>query len=291
MEVVYHIGAHCTDDGQLVAALLKNRARLLERGVVVAYPGRYRTALREAIHGLGGAPATPELQQTLLDTIATEDDIGRLVLSNEHFLGTTPRAVGGGRLYPLAEARAAALANLFPEAPCALHLAIRNPAAFLPAVFARLRDVPYAQFMAGTDPLALSWSDVVARLRAGAPEARLVVWCDEDTPLIWPEVLAAVAGVEGGEPLAASDGRLAQVMSADGMARLAGWFATHPPVDARHRRRVTGAFLDKFARDEALEEELDLPGWTHAYVDALSAAYEADTARSAGMEGVTFLEA
>ena len=289
MEVVYHIGAHCTDDGQLIAALLKNRTALLERGVVVGYPGRYRTPLREAIHSLRGAPASPELQQTLLDTIATEDRIDRLVLSNEHFLGTTPRALGGGVLYPLAEARAASLANLFPGAGCELHLAIRNPAAFLPAVVGRVRDMDADTLLAGIDPMALAWSDVVARLRAGAPRAKLVVWCDEDTPLIWPEVLRSVAGAGDDLPLAHGEGRLAEVMSRDGMARMEAWLAAHPPVSITHRRRVAAAFLDKYALDEALEEEMDLPGWTAAHVAALTEAYDADTARIAAMEDVTFL--
>ena len=289
MEVVFHIGAHCTDDGQLVGTLLKNRAALLDAGVVVAYPGRYRAALREAVQALGGSPAPAELQQTLLDTIATEDAIGRLVLSNEHFLGLLPKSVGAGRLYPMAEARAAALANLFPDAACEFHLGIRNPAAFLPAVAGRLREVEFDTLMAGTDPAALRWSDVVARLRAGAPKARISVWCDEDTPLIWPEVLRAVAGVGPEMPLEGAEGRLAEVMSQPGMAKLAAWQAGHPPVSIQHRRRTVAAFLDKFALDEALEEELDLPGWTDALVERLSAGYEADTEALAAMEGVTFI--
>lgn len=289
MEVVYHIGAHCTDDGQLIAALLKNRSALLERGVVVGYPGRYRTPLREAIHSLRGAPASPELQQTLLDTIATEDAIGRLVLSNEHFLGTTPRALGGGRLYPLAEARATALANLFPDAPCELHLAVRNPAAFLPAVVGRLRDSDARAVLEGLDPMALRWSEVVVALRAGAPRARLTVWCDEDTPLIWPEVLRSVSGVPADMALAHSEGRLVEVISRDGMDRMQAWLAAHPPVNVTHRRRVAAAFLDKYAVDDALEDEMDLPGWTADHVAALTEAYDADTARIAAMEGVTFL--
>ena len=291
MEVVYHIGAHCTDEGQLVGTLLKNRAQLLTEGVVVAYPGRYRTPLREAVHALGGAPATPELQQTLLDTIATEDSIGRLVLSNEHFLGMLPRTLGAGRLYPQAGNRAAALAGLFPQAACEFHLAIRNPAAFLPAVFRRMRDADYDAYVAGTDLLALRWSEMVARLRAAVPAAKLTVWCDEDTPLIWPEVLRAVAGVGAGVPLVAEDGRLAGVMSRAGMAQLTAWQAAHPPVSIDHRRRTAAAFLDKFALDEALEEELDLPGWTEDLVAALTEAYDADTETLAAMEGVRFLSA
>lgn len=291
MKVIFHIGAHCTDDGQLVGTLLKNRARLAEAGVVVAYPGRYRTQLREALQALDGAPASAELQQTLLDSIVDEDAIGRLVLSNEHFLGTTGRALGAGQLYPMAEARAAGLRNLFPDADCAFHLALRNPAAFLPAVFARLRDLDYDGFVAGTDPLTLRWSDMVARLRAGAPDVPLTVWCDEDTPLIWPEVLRGVAGVGPEVELVGETGRLAQVMTREGLERLDAYLQARPAANAGVRQRITAAFLDKFARDEALEEELELPGWTHAYVEALTTAHEADLEVIEGMEGVTLLRA
>lgn len=289
MEVVYHLGAHCTDDGLLVGTLLKNRSRLREEGSIVAYPGRYRTALREALQMLDGAAAGPELQETLLDTVTEEDSIGRLVLSNENFLGVAPRAVWAGQLYPMAQARAAGLRRLFPDAGCHFFLAIRNPAAFLPAVFARLRDIEYDRFMEGTDPHALRWSDMVARLRAGAPDAALTVWCDEDTPLIWPEVLAGVAGVGPDLPLVGGDGRLAAVMAPQGLAALQGYLAANPPPTVDLRRRVAAAFLDKFALDEVIEEELDLPQWTAGHVARLSEAYEADTARIAAIEGVHFL--
>jgi hypothetical protein len=289
MDVIYHLGAHCTDDGLLVGTLLKNRSVLAEQEVVVGAPGRYRTALREALQLLDGAPADAALQETLLDTITDEDRIGRLVLSNENFLGVAPRTVGEGRLYPLAEARAAGLRALFPAAGCAFFVAIRNPAAFLPAVLAQLRDTDYERFMEGSDPHGLRWSDMLARLRAGAPDAALTVWCDEDTPLIWPEVLRAVAGVGPGVPLTGEDGRLAEAMTPQGLSSLTGYLAANPAPTVDHRRKVTAVFLEKFAANAALEEEFDLPQWTEGHVERLSAAYEADMAVIAAMEGVRFL--
>ena len=45
------------------------------------------------------------------------------------------------------------------------------------------------------DPLRrLRWSDTVRNIRIHNPGVPLTVWCDEDTPLIWPEVLQAVSG-------------------------------------------------------------------------------------------------
>jgi hypothetical protein len=289
MDVIYHLGAHCTDDGLLVGTLLKNRARLAEEEVVIGSPGRFRTPLREVLQMLDGAEAGPELQETLLDTITDQDRIGRLVLSNENFMGVAPRAVGEGRFYPLAGARAAGLRALFPQAGCEFFLAIRNPAAFLPAVLAQLRDPDYERFMEGTDPHGLRWSDVVAQLRAGAPDAGVTVWCDEDTPLIWPEVLRAVAGVGPGVPLSGEDGRLAEALTPQGLSSLSGYLAANPAPTVTHRRRVTSVFLEKFPADAAVQEEFDLPEWTEGHVERLGAAYEADMAVIGAMEGVRFL--
>ena len=291
MDVVYHIGAHCTDDGELRTALVRNRDRLAAEGIVVPYAARYRTVLRDAINSLQGAPASPEMQETLLDAITEHDRIGRLVLSNENFISGGNRALGAGQFYPVAYEKAQGFRSLFPDAGCEFHVAIRNPAAFLPALYGRLRDVDYDQFIAGTDPLALRWSDFVVRLRDATPDARVVVWCDEDAPLIWPEVLRTVAGVGPEVELAGSTGRLAAMMSAPGLRKLEDYLAANPPETVEQRRRITAAFLDKYALDDALEEELDLPGWTYDYVEAITEAYEEDAAEIAHLDGITFIAA
>jgi hypothetical protein len=52
---------------------------------------------------------------------------------------------------------------------------------------------------------------------------------------------------------------------------------------------VVAAFLDKFADEAAIEEELDVPGWDTPLVDRLSALYDADIETIAAMDGVTFI--
>lgn len=291
MDVALHLGAHCTDDGQLVAALLKNRDALAERGIVVPYPARYRRLLRETIHTLQGAPASAEMQEALLDSITEHDRIDRLVLSSDNLIAAAHRALGAGVFYPMAAEKTRWFRMLFPEARCSFHIALRNPAAFLPALFGRLRDTDYDSFIAGTDPLALRWSECIGRIRAANPDAALVVWCDEDTALIWPEVMRAFAGVPETVPLEGETLRLSGLMNRHGLDRLRDYLVNNPPATIAHRRRIVAAFLDKYALDEALEEDADLPGWTHDYVEALTDAYEDDVAEIAEMEGVTFLSA
>ena len=54
MRIVYHLGAHCTDDERLLRCLLKNRDLLAKQGIVVPGPTRYRTLLRETAVALKG---------------------------------------------------------------------------------------------------------------------------------------------------------------------------------------------------------------------------------------------
>ena len=42
------------------------------------------------------------------------------------------------------------------------------------------------------------------------------------------------------------------------------------------KRRVIAAFLDKFALDEEVVEEVDLPGWTEDLITQMTELYEED---------------
>ena len=55
------------------------------------------------------------------------------------------------------------------------------------------------------------------------------------------------------------------------------------------KRRVIIAFLDKYALEEEIEEELDMPGWTEDVVDEMSKTYDEDVATIAAMPGVRVL--
>ena len=105
MHVVYHLGAPCTDDNLLIKSLLKNRTRLAKDGIVVPPPGRYRTFLRDTAKALEGAPAGPETQVQLLDSIADEEHVERLVLSDARFVCINRLVVQANRIWPMIERR------------------------------------------------------------------------------------------------------------------------------------------------------------------------------------------
>jgi hypothetical protein len=276
MRIVYHLGAHFTDEERLLKCLLKNRDVLAQHNIVVPGPKRYRALLRETAIALKGQAATRDSQALILEQIMEEDQADRLILSWD-------------TLYPAAGERVRAFSQIFPEIEAEFHLAIRNPATFLPALYERQQPKAYPDFLAGSDPYDLRWSDVVERILDSNPDAPLTIWCDEDTPLIWPEVLQAVAGLPDGVRLDGEEDLLISLMSGEGMARLRAYLESHPPASVLQRRKIVSAFLDKFALPERIDMQIEMPGWTEDMVADLTEAYEEDVARIAQMAEVTFL--
>lgn len=289
MQVAYHIGAHCTDDDRLLKCLLKNKGKLSEAGIIVPGPSVYRSLIRQTIEQLRGQPASAATQEALFDAILDVDQADRVVFGNENFICNIPRIFEYKNYYGLAEHKVSGLANVFPSSELELFLAIRNPATHLPALAARADDRSHERLLAGTDPMDLRWSDLVARIRGAAPNAQLTVWANEDTPLIWSELLHEIAGNEPREAMLGEDDLLADIMTLEGIRRFRNYIASHPPQTEMQRRRVIAAFLDKFAVPDAIEEELDLPGWTAAYVDTLTEIYEEDIFAIQRIPGVTFI--
>ncbi len=291
MHVSFHIGAHCTDHDQLIKSLLKNKGVMANHGVIVPGPSRYRGLLAQVINKLNGAPASADTQDMLLESMMDEDSAERLVLSHDNFLGAPKRALEGGQLYPLAERNSQRLRNLFPDNPVEFFLSLRNPASFVPAIRRLQPDISHDAFLTGLDPRALYWSDMVHAIREANPDCPITVWCNEDTPMIWPEVLHELSGLEPHIRLKGGLDIMAQITAKEGMKRLRSYFTTHPPQSEIQRRRVLAAFLDKYALDDEIEEELDLPGWTPELIDELTASYDDDMLEIARIPGVTLLTA
>ena len=295
MQIIYHLGAHCTDDERLLRCLLKNRGALAGEGIVVPGPARYRNLLRDTAIALKGAPATRDTQALVLEQIMEEDTAERLILSWDSFM-SYPAFSLKGMLYPSAAERIHAFTQIFPDIEAQFHLAIRNPATFLPALFERqkadsTRGRPWDGFIEGTDVTTLRWSDTIKSVLAANPGVPLTVWCDEDTPLIWPEVLQAVSGHSPALVLEDTDELLAQIMSAEGLTRMNAYLASHKPASPEMRRKVVSAFLDKFARIEKISLDFALPDWTDDTVATLTENYERDVARIQALPGVRFLTA
>lgn len=287
MRIVYHLGAHCTDDERLLRCLLKNRAVLAAEGIVVPGPTKYRTLLRDTAARLRGKPADRNTQTMLLDQIMDVDEAARLIFSWDSFMGYGQSAVSTS-LYRTAAQRLACFASCFPDAPHEFYLAVRNPATYLPTLKAkfshRAPDVADS-----ADPLSLRWSDLIKSIRAALPQVPITVWCDEDTPLLWPEILRVVSGHGPQTRLVDTTDLLATILRPEGLARMTAYLAENPNLDEAQRRRVTSVFLEKFARPEALEQNIDMPGWDADLIADLSEDYDQDITRIMQIPGVTVM--
>lgn len=289
MQVIIHSGAHGTEEERLLKTLLRNKDRFLKQGTVVPGPGKYRTLLKDCMSAMQQGSAAPQARDVLWDAILEEEQADRVLLSNAHFFGSQRQSIENNQFYPEAEARLLALQQLFETDQLELFIGLRNPATLLPVLLENAHPSRRNEVLSSLDPYQLRWSDLLQRLRAAAPGIAITTWCFEDMPLIWGQIIRDMSGMEMSERLDGGLDMLAAIMSREGMQRLRQYLGQHPDMTEVHRRRVFSAFLDKYAREEELEEEIDLPGWTEALVGDISALYEDDIDQVQHIPGVTLI--
>ena len=289
MQVVLHAGAHVTDEDRLIDCLVANAGMLAERGTIVPKPDDYRILLRDIVNAATQDGVSPDAREVILDAVLPEEEeADRLILSNDSFFGTHKMAVKR-MFYPAACARLEAVRTIFPDDEVELFFAIRNPASFMPALLAMTNFNTIDDIFRGYDPFSFRWSELFERIRAQVPDIPITVWCNEDTPLIWSEVVREMAALE---PTVGFEGEfrlLEEIMTEAGMKRFHAYVAEHPGMTEIQKRRVISAFLDKFADDEAVEEEYDIEGWTEDKIDRLTDLYEEDLYAIERVPGVTMI--
>jgi len=289
IKTVYHLGAPNTDHEKLTWSLRKDSVLLAENGVMLRRPKHYRSLLAKMIEELQGEMPSPEKQETLLNAIIRDQKVDRLIMTNSRFLGVPAWMFYGGAFYKQVARNTTALRNLFPNNPCEFFLGIANPASFIPAAFNMQSEKDYHQFMDGIDLETVCWSDVVSRIQTANPDCPITVWCNEDTPVIWPTILREIAGLDPNSRLKGELDVINEIMSEEGVNQLAKYLDEHPEMSESQRRQVRAAFLEKFFLNDAIEEEADLPGWTEDTVETLTELYEDDVERIEQMSGVNFI--
>lgn len=287
MQMVFHLGAHGTDGDRLLKTLLNNRDWLLRHATEVVPPARHRGLIEQALMSLSGAAATPEMQHIMLDAMLESDATQRVIMSSPSLLGTPGRVVGPGGLYPQIGPRVAALANLFPDAHSEFFIAIRNPAVMLSKVLPQVGG--YEALMQGCPPRDLRWRDTIRRLVGAAQGRRVVVWCHEDVPMIWPELVRLTGDMPPDAPLAGALLFMQELLGDDGLARLRAVMGGRDQLSIGQRRRIHAEMLDRHILPGALDEDITLPGWTQQLVDDVTATYHADIGEIAVLPGVEFV--
>jgi len=181
------------------------------------------------------------------------------------------------------------LLSLFPDDEIEICLALRDPATFVPEVYAKSKAVTFKAFMKGYHPALIRWSDLISRIRNTAPQCKLTVWCNEDTPLLWPRLIRYLSGVPSDTTIDGGYDLLASIMSTEGMTRMLAYMRSHPPKSDAHKHKIIAAFLDKYAIAEEMENVVDLPGTTEESLAELTALYDEDVERIAQMEDVDLI--
>lgn len=289
MQVVLHAGAHMTDEDRLSACLIKNRDLLSSYGTEIPNPGTYRKAVRILLRSATKEGITDDARDVVLEKAKLSHAPERLILSGPSFFGTPKMAAGGGELYSSAEARIGYFHQMFPDDQLEFFMAIRNPATFLPAIFEATGLTSMTEYLSGAEPTSIQWSHLIGRLNAAFPDIPLTVWCNEDTPLIWAQIMREMAGLDPTVALEGEFSLLEEIMTAPGLQRFKSYIASHPSMTETQKRRVIAAFLDKFADEDAIEEELDVPGWTEELIDQLTELYDEDVFAIERMPGVNLI--
>jgi hypothetical protein len=292
MRISFHLGLHATDEGRLIRSVLRSRGQLAEEGIHVPAPRHYRQILREALNVLGSGRASADAQAALLDAIADADRIRRLVVSHESLIAMPGWAVSEAGLYVQAPSRMRAIQNLFPDHEVEFFLALCNPATLVPILAAQAGENNFCSTCSAATAFHLTWLQSLRAIADAGLEMPVTVWCNEDTPLLWPELLRALSGYQGDAPLEGDMDLLAGLLTDEGLAALNASLAGDPrPGDPRadaaaRRARVSDALL-AHARHDQMEMEVTLPGWTEAAVARITERYLRDWEEICTLPGLT----
>ncbi len=290
MKIVLHIGAHSTDDNHLISCLRKNVDALAEQGIAVPDPLEYRPVIREVFKAPKDDALSADSRELVMDAIlANSDDPDRLVLSHDAFVSVAGNAIKDNKIYPSIGQKMRRFQRLFEGFELEILLGLKDPATFVPALFDRSPETKFSKFIAGTNPAELQWSDTVTRLKQELPDVPLTVWCNEDAPLIWPELLMAMANHDEFTILEGEDDFLRTIMMWRGLKRMKTFMESTPPNSAKQRRLIVGSFLEKFPLGETMNTVIELPGWTEDFVNTLTAQYYRDVEAIEAMDNVTFI--
>lgn len=286
LQIAFHVGAHATDRDRLYRSLRMNVEALRKQGVELCDNAINEPILNEALRALKGGLASPEMEEIVLDALIEVEAPRRLVMSRSTFLGLPRRALTGDGLMPYAGAKMVELAQVFPGAQAEFFLGLRNPVTMIREISSRAA-IDYEQAMGTTDPMTKRWAPTLRRAVQDLRGRRLIVWCHEDMPMIFPEVLRRLAGVGPDVPLRGEDRLLRDLLTDDGIKSMRERIKPGMAID--ERRAAAEELLAAFSRPEQLAMAVDLPGWHQDLVAEMTAAYYRDVAEIAALPGVEFI--
>lgn len=288
MQVAFHVGVLGTDGDKVGNCLAANGPVLRKARVELSPNSLNEPILSEALNALKGGVASPEMEDVVHDALVEHEDTERLVISRASLLGLPRRSLEGGGLLMQAPRQMRALSDVMPSVEVEFFLALKNPATFAPDLLQRMTRSPVA-LAQSVNHADLRWAPAIRRILAEIGDRRLVLWCNEDTPMIFPEVVRRIAGLDARAPLT-GDNAVAEALLTDaGKAALGAKLADVTPGSVAARRGATAAVLAEHHDPASLQARVEGFDWDQEVVDAITAAYDSDVAEIAALPGIEFI--
>ncbi len=292
MRILLHAGVHPTDEDKLFASLDLNGQMLSKQNIALPRFKLYRRPLRQAMLQVDKSHSSHEMRVNMINSILQNSapNPNAIILSMPLFFGSPRDCVSNNQFFPQATTHLERFCSLFNEDEIEIFISIRNPATFIPAAMSIIQTTQMNDILRGSNYMALRWSELFDRIRGRMPSLKITAWCDEDTPFIWAQILRRFASAPQSQAVANAYALFAQILSQEGFERFKSYMQSHPDMNPMQRRKVMYAFAEKFARTEAIEQDLSGTPWDQQTIDRLTEQYDYDVDRIASMPGVTFIE-
>ncbi|KIC42034.1 hypothetical protein RA27_01095 [Ruegeria sp. ANG-R] len=290
MQMVIQAGAHFTDDAQLLHLLQANAQIVGENHTAFWGLRPFRKIFRPALKPSDNRPSQQDTLAQFRKLLPKDQQVDRAILSSALYLGERSSIIMDGQFYPNAGQRMAYLDHLFSDSTVELFVGLRNPGSFIPNVLMLLSARERERIIDTTDLSCLSWLTVIEDIRDLAPDVKITLWSNEDSPLICGQIARALAGLPEDTPLEQEFALLTSLVSEVGKREIQSLIEQR---DAAHNpafRDSLAQIFQQHALTDAIEEEVKLPGWNEDIVAAFTELYEQDLARLQTMPDIRFLK-
>ncbi len=290
MQVVIHAGVAFSDNDRLIETLMANASVLNQHRVIPLDLAQGRQFVKVGSDSMTTGVPLPEVLIGLNEVLPDRNTCDRVVLSSDKVFGPRRAAILHGQFYPNAAERIAFLDRVLEADQIELCFALVNPASFISKLLMSLPEERRKAVLGNTDLSSLNWLSMVQDLRERAPNVQITLWANEDTPLIWGDILRTLARLPDKAALQHEYAFLASVLTDAGRAELTQLLEQIAWQDRDMLRESLTHLFDEHADPAQIEEELEIPGWTSDIVSAFSEIYEQDLAALRAMPGVRVLQ-
>lgn len=289
--VALHVGVHKTATTHLQQAIRAHRRDLKAIGVHFFGPAHFRSGrfpMRQVLEWSGD---TGSLARTFAPgMVGKHAGARRLVISEENILGGAHDAdmLREGRPYPRGAVRLERFLAAIGARGATLFVAVRNPADFITSAYSQRLlaglPMPFERFVGDMNVATLSWSDLVARLRAVPGVGDCVVWRYEAYPAIAPRIMEGLLGAEGAAQVKVPDRPAHQGLSDRAQRHVMDWLASGAEGDAAEVAKEARRTFPKSDANPAFAP------FDSATREASARHYATDLERLAALEGVHLME-